>query len=214
MLLSTQVDALHALMLHRMDEDEFVLATTAAALRMLSQVHWELTVAQGLPPPLILLAWGVPASSRATICSLVQPATRAALLAHPEVVAHRAELLQHPVKEVRWLRTSCSCHGWSLHGCAGSRSPLAHHLALHASPSTPFRRPAAALQVVHAADAVLDAVAAGSEEWAASVRRLKFEAHNREWLQVVQAEERAASEQRLVGAGWEAAALPAPVAAL
>ena len=43
----------------------------------------------------------------------------------------------------------------------------------------------AAVQVVVAADAALDAIAAGSEEWGDSVRRLKFEAHNREWLQMI-----------------------------
>ncbi len=73
-----------------------------------------------------------------------------------------------------------------------------------------------AVQVARAADAALDAMAAGSEEWAASVRRLKFEAHNREWLQVVRSEEQAGGEAgQLIGAGWgvscAAAALVASV---
>lgn len=61
----------------------------------------------------------------------------------------------------------------------------------------------------------MDAVAAGSEEWAASVRRLKFEAHNREWLQVVRSEELAGGEGGpLITAGWGVAgAAAAPVAA-
>lgn len=37
-LLLPQVEALHTLMLHRMDDDNFVLATTAAAARLLAQV--------------------------------------------------------------------------------------------------------------------------------------------------------------------------------
>ena len=65
-----QVDALHALMLERMDEEDagFLLATTATSARMLAQAH-----------------------------------TRAALLAHPEVAARFAELLQHPSREVGGL---------------------------------------------------------------------------------------------------------------
>ena len=42
---------------------------------------------------------------------------------------------------------------------------------------------------MRAADAALDAIAAGSEEWGDSVRRLKFEAHNRHWLQVIHSDE-------------------------
>lgn len=64
-------------------------------------------------------------------------------------------------------------------------------------------------QVARAADAALDAVAVSSEEWAASVRRLKFEAHNREWLALVQAElaaQAAAAEAAGGGAGDVAAA--------
>ncbi|EFN51738.1 hypothetical protein CHLNCDRAFT_139946 [Chlorella variabilis] len=97
------VEALHGLMLERMDDERYVLATTAAAARLAAQAP-----------------------------------TRAALLAHAELAARFAELLQHTCREV-----------------------------------------------ARAADAALDAVAAGSEEWAASVQRLKFEAHNREWLQIV-----------------------------
>ena len=61
------MDALHALMLERMDneDDGFLLATTATSARMLAQAP-----------------------------------TRAALLAHPEVAARFAELLQHPAREV------------------------------------------------------------------------------------------------------------------
>lgn len=40
-------------------------------------------------------------------------------------------------------------------------------------------------EVSCAADAALDCVAALSEEWAASVRRLRFEAHNRLWIDVI-----------------------------
>ncbi|KAL4434411.1 hypothetical protein ABPG75_000852 [Micractinium tetrahymenae] len=96
------VDALHTLMLEHMEEEAFVLATTAAAARLLAQ-----------------------------------PPTRASLLAHPEVAARFAELLHHQSKDV-----------------------------------------------ARAADAALDAIAAASDEWSASVRRLKFERHNREFLQL------------------------------
>lgn len=61
--------------------------------------------------------------------------------------------------------------------------------------------------MVCAADAALDAIAAGSEEWAASVRHLKFEAHNREWLQLTNAEIAAAGVREADGAAAEAGAL-------
>lgn len=67
-----------------------------------------------------------------------------------------------------------------------------------------------AREVARAADAALDAVAAGGEEWAASVRRLKFESFNGAWLAVVHGEEAAAAqggeaaEQPSIGAYWEA----------
>lgn len=41
--------------------------------------------------------------------------------------------------------------------------------------------------VVHAVtDQVLDTISASSPQWEATIRRLKFEAHNQEWLDVVQ----------------------------
>lgn len=55
--------------------------------------------------------------------------------------------------------------------------------------------------MARAADAALDAVAASSEEWASSVRRLKFEAHNREWLALVQAELAAQAAAEAAGGG-------------
>ena len=61
-----QVGVLHTLMLGRMEDDDFVLGTTIAAVRMLSTAP-----------------------------------TRAVLLAHPEVAARFAELMQHPSREVR-----------------------------------------------------------------------------------------------------------------
>lgn len=74
--------------------------------------------------------------------------------------------------------------------------------------------PLHAAQVARAADAALDAVAAGCDEWAASVRRLKFEAHNREWLQVVRSEELADGERdQLIDAGWGTAGAAARAAA-
>lgn len=45
--------------------------------------------------------------------------------------------------------------------------------------------PLESAQIAHAADVALDAVAAGSEEWATSVRRLRFETHNAAWLHLV-----------------------------
>lgn len=77
------------------------------------------------------------ATARAAARLLAQPSTRAALLAHPEVAAHFAELLHKPSTDT-----------------------------------------------VRAADAALDAIAAASDDWAASVRRLKFEQHNKEFLQL------------------------------
>ncbi len=75
-----QVDSLHSIMLEHMEEDALVLATTAAAARLLAQ-----------------------------------PATRTALMAHPEVAAHFAELLhQQHMPDVRgalvdeWLRIAWS----------------------------------------------------------------------------------------------------------
>lgn len=40
-------------------------------------------------------------------------------------------------------------------------------------------------EVARAADVALDCIAAISEEWAASARRLRFEAHNRLWIDVI-----------------------------
>ena len=53
----------------------------------------------------------------------------------------------------------------------------------------------ATVQVVRAADRALDAISDLSEEWEASIRRLKFEQHNREWLNMV------AMEGDLAGGG-------------
>jgi hypothetical protein len=40
---------------------------------------------------------------------------------------------------------------------------------------------------VHAVtDQVLDTISASGPQWEATIRRLKFEAHNQEWLDVVQ----------------------------
>lgn len=68
------------------------------------------------------------------------------------------------------------------------------------------------MQVARAADAALDALAAGSEEWAASVRRLKFEAYNHEWLQLVLGEEAGRLEGGGYGSGSGAGACLAPMA--
>jgi hypothetical protein len=54
---------------------------------------------------------------------------------------------------------------------------------------------------MRAADAALDAIAAGSEEWGDSVRRLKFEAHNRDWLQVIHSADREAAAGLATAAG-------------
>jgi hypothetical protein len=61
--------------------------------------------------------------------------------------------------------------------------------------------PTHAVQVMRAADAALDAIAAGSEEWGDSVRRLKFEAHNRDWLQVIHSADREAAAGLATAAG-------------
>ena len=63
-------------------------------------------------------------------------------------------------------------------------------------------------QVARAADAALDAVAAGSPDWAASVRRLKFEAHNREWLLVIQSEQGADQQGLPPDGGAEGSSRP------
>lgn len=155
-----QVEALHGLMLERMDDERYVLATTAAAARLAAQAP-----------------------------------TRAALLAHAELAARFAELLQHTCREVcSWWLPCCCGEGWqggaSRYGARparvrpGNGAPPARNtdqLLYHVSGCAATPLP----QVARAADAALDAVAAGSEEWAASVQRLKFEAHNREWLQIV-----------------------------
>lgn len=70
------MDALHSLMLVRMEDEAFVLATTAAAARLLTQ-----------------------------------PSSRAALLAHPEVAARFAELLQHSMREVGRGQGGGGCTG-------------------------------------------------------------------------------------------------------
>lgn len=161
---------MHGLMVGRWEDDACVLATTAAAARLLAQ-----------------------------------PASRAALLAHPEVAARCAELLHHPAREVRlvgqWAWRCGGPGGWGrLPRFKVKTAPLTATMAC------PSPRP----QVARAADAALDAVAAGSEEWAASVRRLKFEAHNREWLSLVQAElaEEAAAEAAAGGAAPAHSAAP------
>lgn len=61
-------------------------------------------------------------------------------------------------------------------------------------------------QLARAAAAALDAAAAASPDWAASVRRLKFEAHNREWLQVVAQMDAAAAAAAAEGTAQNEAA--------
>ena len=82
----------------------------------------------------------------------------------------------------------CHAEGWHaqlLRGC-----PLAYARSAK-RPGPPVKLPAPSLppgQVVRAADRALDAISGLSEGWAASIRRLKFEQHNRDWLSVVGAE--------------------------
>lgn len=149
----------------------------------------ELALGAGDDAPLL------PATTSVAARLLAQPASRAALLARPEVVARFAELLQHPDREARLgergERGGAGCAATMQLRCP-LRAPLltSHSTLLSCAPPLLC---ASSSQVVRAADAALDAVAAGGEEWGASVRRLRFEAFNREWLQVVQAEDAAAA---------------------
>lgn len=56
-------------------------------------------------------------------------------------------------------------------------------------------------QVVRAADRALDAISELSEEWEASIRRLKFEQHNRDWLNLVALEEQSRQQQQQAEGG-------------
>ena len=110
-----QVDALHALMLERVDDEDagFLLATTATSARMLAQAP-----------------------------------TRAALLAHPEVAARFAELLQHPAREVGGLRLGAGSVFEQLKACGwphcgirpdsrgGQCACLRRYLAAYGAPLT------------------------------------------------------------------------------
>jgi hypothetical protein len=53
--------------------------------------------------------------------------------------------------------------------------------------------------VARAADAALEAIAAASSAWAACVQRLKFEAHNRQWLQLVRQQDLASAAVEVEG---------------
>lgn len=131
---------MYSLMLQKMEDEEFVLQTTAASHAL-----------------------------------LLQPPSRAALLAHPEVVARFTELLQHGNREVGgWVPGRSSRSGkLSDVACTTGNNLLYPLLA----------------QVVRAADRALDAISDLSSEWEASIRRLKFEQHNRDWLNTVGMEE-------------------------
>ena len=69
------------------------------------------------------------------------------------------------------------------------------------------------MQVARAASAALDAVSSSSEEWATSVQRLKFEAHNREWLQMVRLEQQQQQQDwHQQGSAGDSGAAAAPAA--
>ena len=81
----------------------------------------------------------------------------------------------------------------------GGSVPACADTSPHMAP--PLHSPTHAVQVMRAADAALDAIAAGSEEWGDSVRRRKFEAHNRDWLQVIHSADREAAAGLATAAG-------------
>ncbi|GAB4815647.1 hypothetical protein N2152v2_002693 [Parachlorella kessleri] len=125
---------------------------------------------------------------------LCTDATAALLVEAGLVDALYGMMLQRMEDEEFVLQTAATSH--ALLSAAASRAALLGHPEVVARFTELLQH--ANREVVRAADRALDAISDLSEEWEASIRRLKFEQHNREWLNMVAMESELAG-----GAGAE-----------
>lgn len=134
----------------------------------------------------------------AAVGTLCTEATAAMLAEAGLVSALHGLVVQRMDDDEFVLRTTLTAHRLLQH--APTREALLERPELAAHFAELLEH--ASHEVARAADSALDCVVGLSDEWAASVRRLRFEAHNRLWIEHIEGD--AALDQSVpLAEGWQ-----------